>query len=209
MKIDWNKIVVAVLIATILGIGGTIIHQGQQIARLEIKIDGSEKQIDELKSEVKGIHNTISSSNLSGSGQLSVSVKVQPEKLIEIIKQQQALYVKESWGSEAYQCFTDNDLKKFKESKVTQKITQELRTDNKFIDVVLAIKTIPKGNWQDLKESSLITFKPTWSKIGKISREGQTETGQQAEKMIAKAIVDLVVELVNQSEENIKKLYSY
>lgn len=209
MKIDWNKIVVAVLIAAFLGIGGTIIHQGQQIARLEIKIDSSEKQIDELKSEVKGIHNTISSSNLSGSEQLSVSVKVQPEKLIEIIKQQQALYVKESWGSEAYQCFTDDDLKKFKESKVTKKITQELKTNNKFIDVVLAIKTIPKGNWQDLKESSLITFKPTWSKIGKISREGQTETGQQAEKMIAKAIVDLVVELVNQSEENIKKLYSY
>ena len=35
-------------------------------------------------------------------------------------------------------------------------------------------------------------FKPTWEEIGYINKEGQTEAGQIAEKMISKSIVGLI-----------------
>jgi len=203
--IDWRQIIygviVGVTIGAILGAGSTFFVQGQKIAKLEEQVRTLRETI-QLKSNIK-------ESSLIIPKKHQEEPKVKPEKLITIIKEQQKKYVRESWDTDAYQCFTDEDLEKFEDSGIPRKIVEKLKKNNQFIDVVLAIKEIPPSKWQDLKERSLKTYKPTWAELGKISREGQTEAGQKAEKTIAEAIVELVVELLKKSKEDIKKLYSY
>ena len=131
-----------------------------------------------------------------------------PDKLIEIIKQQQGKNVRESHGEEASQNFSESDLANFIKGKKTTKIAEELKRDNEFIDTVFAIKAMPPNERQKLLERASNTYKPTWAELGKIDPHGQTEAGQKAEKMIADTIVNLVKELSNLSDEDIKKLYT-
>jgi len=63
------------------------------------------------------------------------------------------------------------------------------------------------------KRSALLTsadkpLRPTWAEIGRVSKKGQTEKGQVAEKMIATATVDLVKRLVGLSEDEFVVLYN-
>lgn len=189
---NWPQILSGLLIGIILGIGSTFYIQGQKIAKLE-------SQIETL--------NRVGQVQTQPDNQSRPEVK--PDELVKLIKEQQATYVKESWGTYDYQCFTDNDLNNFINSRIPERIANNLRSDNHFIDIVLSIKRMPPSEWQELKKVSLNTYKPTWGQLGSISREGQTEAGQKAEKMIAKAIVDLASELLNRPEEEIRRLYTY
>ncbi|MDP6420784.1 MAG: hypothetical protein QF672_05595 [SAR202 cluster bacterium] len=47
----------------------------------------------------------------------------------------------------------------------------------------------------------------TWAELGRVSREGQTEAGQEAERMTATAIVNLVKELVILPQDGFGALY--
>jgi hypothetical protein len=125
------------------------------------------------------------------------SSTVKPEELLEIIKSQQQSEVKESFSELRGQNFSDEDLKEFKEKNVPKLATERLKHDSHFIDVVLAIKRMELISRQKLFITSLQTYKKTWGELKRISREGQTEAGQEAERLIAKAIVDLVKELYN------------
>jgi hypothetical protein len=129
-----------------------------------------------------------------------------PKKLVGIIKQQQHDNVKESHGEYVNQCFTDEDLKRFVEGKKTVEITKQLKKNNHFLETVLAVKKMRPSERQNLIDECLKISRPTWAELGRISREGQTEAGQQAERMIAKAIVDLVEELFELSDDEIKHL---
>ena len=133
--------------------------------------------------------------------------KVDPKKLLEIIRQQQLNNVKESYGEWAYQCFTDDDLNRFVEKKIPSEIANQLKQNNQFLEVILAIKKLQPSKSQKLLDKCLKISRPTWAELGKISREGQTEAGQKAEKMIAKSIVDLVKELYKLPDDEIKKLF--
>jgi hypothetical protein len=129
---------------------------------------------------------------------------VKPDQLIDIIKEQQRIHVKESFGVEAYQSYTYKDLEKFAQSRTPEIIAQKLKNDSEFIDIVLAIKQMPSAERQKLLELGVNTFKKTWAQTGKIDPAGQTEAGQTAEKMIAESIVNLVKELSKHSVEQIK-----
>lgn len=125
--------------------------------------------------------------------------EVKAEELIEIIKEQQRLNVRESYGEMAYQCFSDDDLGRFIQAKVPDRVIENLKKDNQFIEVVLAIKKLSSNERQKLLDESLNTYKPTWAQLGKISRDGQTEAGQKAERMISETIVNLVRDLIEQA----------
>jgi hypothetical protein len=78
-----------------------------------------------------------------------------------------------------------------------------LRKDKEFTNVVLALKASPPHEQQKLLDAALNTRRPTWAELGRIDRQGQTEAGQEAEKMIAEAIVNLVKELLRLPDEDI------
>jgi hypothetical protein len=138
----------------------------------------------------------------------SPSTNANPEELISIVQEQQRKNVKESWGELAHQCFTDNDLARFVRNKTTERITDSLLGAPEFLDVVLAIRKMELSKHKKLLISVDKPLRPTWAEFGRISREGQTEAGQDAERMIATAIVSLVKELVGMPEAEFLSLYN-
>jgi hypothetical protein len=194
-KVDWGQIIGGVVIGAILGIAGTFYFQGQKLATLE-------SQIEQLKNKPT----ETTSKEPSTSPVPSKSSTVNPQELLEIIKSQQKVEVKESRGESASQNFNREDLAAFKKKNVPKVVKERLRHDSHFIDVVLAIKQMEPTPRQNLLNTGLQTYKKTWAELGKVSSEGQTDTGQEAEQMIAKAIVDLVKELYSLSAEKLNEL---
>jgi hypothetical protein len=74
---------------------------------------------------------------------------------------------------------------------------------------VLTIKAMPPADRERLLESSRELSHPTWRELGRISREGQTDAGQKAERMIAEAVVADVERLLQLSDDEIRKLYTW
>lgn len=132
---------------------------------------------------------SISSRNLKNNN-------VDPTILIKIIKTEQNRYVKESYGEAANQCFTDIDLEVFKKSNVTNKIIKELRKDKQFIKAVSTLKNKSPDEQQKLLDEAMKTYKPTWAELGAINKNGQTDAGQKAERLIAGAVVNLINEIL-------------
>lgn len=130
----------------------------------------------------------------------------EPDTLIQIILREQRDNVRESYAESAGQNFSDVNLQNFKKTGKLAEIIKRLKTDAEFLDVVLAIKRMTPSARQKLLHQGLNTFKPTWQQLGRIDRAGQTDAGQEAERMIAEGIVNLVKELSARSDEEIKKL---
>lgn len=196
---DWKQIIGGIIIGAILGIGGSLLIQERRTARLEIQVEHLKSQIDQLSSGTQQPEpRTVASRE----------PKAKPEKIIIIIQKQQRKNVRESWGELAHQCFTDNDLARFVQNKTTERITDSLKRDPEFLDVVLAIREMEPSKRKKLLISADKPLRPTWAKLGRISREGQTEAGQEADRMIATAIVNLVKELVNMPESEFLALYN-
>jgi hypothetical protein len=126
----------------------------------------------------------------------SASANAKPEQIISIIQEQQRKNVKESWGELAQQGFTDDDLNRFVQTRTTERITDSLKRDPRFLDVVLAIRKMEPSKRSALLISAEKPLRPTWAELGRISSEGQTEAGQKVERMIATAIINFVKELV-------------
>jgi len=193
-KIDWGQVIGGVVIGAILGIAGTFYFQGQKLATLE-------SQIEQLKN--KSMETTSNEPSLPVT---SKSSTVKPEELIEIIKSQQKAEVKESSGESASQNFSKKDLEDFKKKNVPKSVADRLKGDSHFIDVVLAIKQMEPTPRQNLLNQGIQTYKKTWTQLGKVGPEGQTEAGQEAEQMIAKAVVELAKELYNLPAEKLNEL---
>lgn len=128
------------------------------------------------------------------------SLRVEPERLIDIIKQLQMEYVGESFGSESGQCFTEVDLNKFTRENKTSEIVEKLKKDKDFAALVSAIKDLKPGERSILLDRARKTYKKTWLELrldprttsADELRKGQTVHGQRAEKSIAQAVVELV-----------------
>jgi hypothetical protein len=111
-----------------------------------------------------------------------------PKMLIDIIKDQQRQYVRESYGEAASECFTDDDLQKFKRKEITNTVREILKRNNEYLAIVIAFKKLNSVAQQKLLDDARNTYQQTWAEMGRISREGQTDAGQAAEKMIANEV---------------------
>jgi hypothetical protein len=111
--------------------------------------------------------------------------------LITLIKSVQSKYVRESFGTRADQCFTDDDLATFHKNKTVEKIVKDLSGSTRMNAILSELKSIPVVQREEVLDKASSTFKPTWAQLGKIDRAGQTEAGQTAEREIAEAITSL------------------
>jgi hypothetical protein len=120
------------------------------------------------------------------------------DKLIDLIKREHNKNVKKSTGTMAYQCFTDDDLARFRASGRAKKVVEGLKTDKEFIAVVAAIREMPEESRRELLAKARGTALPTWAQLGYIDPEGkgQTEAGQTAQLAISAAIVEAVQEML-------------
>jgi len=120
------------------------------------------------------------------------------EEIIEVIKEQQRLHVRESYGQLAHECFTYDDLNMFKREGVPEEITTKLRRNKRFIKIVQSLNVMTASKRGKILRRAAKTYKPTWAKLGRITREGQTDAGQMTEKLIAHAIVELAQEMMGE-----------
>jgi hypothetical protein len=118
------------------------------------------------------------------------------EEIISFIHRKQRRHVRESWGELANECFTRADLEKFERTSTAAKIAASLNRDPKFREVVVAIGELDANSRTELLTRANRPLRRTWAEIGRITRKGQTEAGNQAEQLIASAIVTLVEELL-------------
>lgn len=128
------------------------------------------------------------------------------QAFIAAIREQQGLHVRPSCGTWAHECFTDLDFRQFKTENVPSSIRRGLINGPSFAALILSVKQLPAGAWPRLRQKGLATFKPTWAQLGRISCEGQTDAGQAAEKMVAKAVVQAADELLKRPEKALLEL---
>lgn len=137
---------------------------------------------------------------------LIVADATNPDELINIIKQLQKKYVRESWGLQEGECFTESDLKEFRNSKVVYNIISTLQKDKNFRALIDVINRLPSNRRSEFLSRAENTYKKTWRELNLNPATstraelltGQTEAGAEAEKDITQAIVSLVVRGINQ-----------
>lgn len=114
------------------------------------------------------------------------------DKLIALIVREQAKNVKKSTGVDSYNCFTDDDSARFRESGRVGKIVEGLRADTQFKELVTAIREIPEPVRAELLVRARRTAQPTFAMVGFVDSSGksQTEAGRSAQLEIARAICD-------------------
>ena len=188
-------IIIGLIVGLLSGIVATYFKMNERITSLEIKLENYH-----ALSNTEGIQETQPESAKRASAE--------PEELIEIVKTMQNQYVKASYGELAHQCFNEDDLNKFMQSNANEKIIADLKRNNRFVDILLAIKDLPASKQQVLIQVTESTYKPTWAELGKIDPMGQTDEGQKAEKKISKTIADLVRDLLKLDKKAIEALYT-
>jgi hypothetical protein len=123
-----------------------------------------------------------------------------PEDLIQYIHRAEAAEIRESWGEQAGECFTWDDLDAFVRNKRPATIASDLKSSRQFGTLASMIGAMPKSDRDRLLARARNTARPTWAMIGGISREGTTEAGRRAGLLLAGAIVDAMGELLASRE---------
>lgn len=118
--------------------------------------------------------------------------QLQSDTIFALIRSIQRRYVKESSGTNADQCFTDIDLKLFHNKQIVPKLASDLSKDKRIAIVVQELSALTSSQREELLDKAASTYKPTWAQNGRIDKSGQTDAGQQAEREIAEAVVEVV-----------------
>jgi len=130
-----------------------------------------------------------------------------PRDVVEAIKRAQENYVRLSYGELAHQCFTEADYQTFVAEQRARKIATGLKGDRKFMEAILALKAKSQPERAQFIEECRRPLRLTWSQLGRISREGQTDAGQRAELDIANAIADTAFELCKLTDQELFNVF--
>jgi hypothetical protein len=112
--------------------------------------------------------------------------------LRSLIRREQMANVRESYGEWAHECFTWVDLNDFKRHGRAAQVADRLRKTREIARIVAALVQVSAQESKRMLETCRRPLRPTWAELGRISKEGQTDAGQQAETMIANAVVEMV-----------------
>ena len=198
----WKPIFTSVIASVIISVfSGAIILHGK-IERMDERTKNLEKQIEEVKTQVKELETKLKTIDVQTP---DTSISENPSQLTDIIKEKQKQYVRISRTEN--DCFTSENLASFKKERIPDKIVAELMEDNHFIDLIISIKNMSPAERQKLLDRCANTSKSSWAELGKITPEGQTEDGKNAELLIARAIVAEVKKISNLPLEKIKTYY--
>jgi hypothetical protein len=114
------------------------------------------------------------------------------EMLVDVIRWQQHMEVKESIGELDFQCFTDSDLKAFMARDRPRIVADLLRSAPDFSEIVQALRSLPSAERVSAFETARVIARPTWETMGFVDPQGrgQTEAGHRADLMLAAAITN-------------------
>lgn len=158
----------------------------------EDKIAVLEKQIQVLSSIEKD-----TAQNVSSEADKTETAVMKPDDLKNVILQQQKKYIGPTG-------MTDDELKKFINDRIAEKISNELLSDIGFINIVISIKELTDEEKNNLLTACEKIERLTVAQAGE-NAGGITEAGQKAERMIAEEIVKTARLLLTKPVEEIKK----
>jgi hypothetical protein len=129
----------------------------------------------------------------------SGSLRIQMENdLRSTIKTKQLENVRLSWGPNAGECFTNQDLQEMISTKRLAKIAETLKHDRSFLKILIAAEAFSAAERSGIGDSVRTAFHKTWTERGIVDANGQTVAGVQAELLIAGTIVN---EFQNMAQE--------
>lgn len=111
--------------------------------------------------------------------------------LKDLLIQIQHSNVRESWGENSGENFSDEDRKLFLDKKTTDQIVAKLKSDKIFIAAVELVRKMSAEMRVAYLADCRKTRRKTWEEAGRISREGTTVAGAAVEESVARAVVDL------------------
>lgn len=192
---DIKNLIIILAVAIIVALISNVIYQNIKMSALEKKINATQENIQ--------LRNTENKKEVLDKAMKDVSDPF--EELFNYIKENQSRYVKLSTGYFDYNCFTDIDLNNFHGNEVPKQITDKLQSDSKFLALVMVIKNLNSDQWQKLKSDALLLYRPTFGDVGGVKTDGsaQSVAGQQAEKIVAETIVNLVSEIKKKNKSDI------
>lgn len=149
----WSVIVgVSIVLITggIIWLTSSVLDHNTDLAEMSAHIEALDDGIERLERDMDNIEALLRERRDVSVITYPDSVVVDPERLIVIVKETQAEKVFDSYGVQRGQNFTEEDLAGFRQRRVPDQIVAELRQDNNFIEVVLAIRDMTPSRRQDL-----------------------------------------------------------
>ncbi len=119
--------------------------------------------------------------------------------LLKFVKKQQHRFVRESWGEQAEECFTDLDLLALRQQIASDEVAKRIRADEEFASVVDALKKTNANERKTIFHAAMQVYRRTWREMGyidQVNRSGQTEAGQQGDRLVGQLTIDLVRQTV-------------
>lgn len=118
-------------------------------------------------------------------------------RLGQLITSLQRGSIRESYGESAADCFTWIDLDHFRRSGRAKAVARGVQDSPEVRAVVAHFRGHPIHEVETALAPLRRPARPTWAQMGRISREGQTEAGNRAEREIADAVVEMVLGLLS------------
>jgi hypothetical protein len=131
-----------------------------------------------------------------------------PESLRKILERVQRENVRVSWGPEQGQCYTCKDLQDDLAANKPATVANALKQNRDFIAVALALKAMTEEERTVLTNGSRVALNKTWTELGKVGPEGQTDCGKQMQLAIVNTCIDTLLDLVGKSVAELETLAS-
>jgi hypothetical protein len=112
------------------------------------------------------------------------------DELRDQIEALQRRHVRESISP--YDCFTDRDLASFIAAGTPARAADSLRQSPRFQPIVEEIRRMTRLDRNTLLSAARKPLHKSWTELGRVGPEGQTDAGVRAELLIASAVVDLL-----------------
>lgn len=120
-------------------------------------------------------------------------------------------------GNPSVGCYTWEDREKFLADDELADITQSALQNKEFMEGIIALKSLEDTTQWRLMKKLKEPIDPTWAQMEPVSQmdsitwysynNGTTDAGQETEKDIAEALVDLIQKQLPESEKDIEKTW--
>jgi hypothetical protein len=137
----------------------------------------------------------------------AASTGARAEDLARYIRDEHRRHVRVSTGIYAHQCFTDDDLRKFRAARTAGNVAQTARRSPRFRAIVTAVAALSVELRRSLLSDAALMAHPTWEELGRITTDGsgQTLAGAAAEREISAALVDAAEEIIADADHSRRK----
>jgi hypothetical protein len=127
------------------------------------------------------------------------------EALKRILEKAQRDNVRLSWGQDQGQCYTSENLQADLVQNKPAAVLNALKKDRDFIAIAIALKEMSADQRTALTSASRVALHKTWTELGRVGPEGQTDAGKQMELLIVNALIDGLLEMADKGTFDLQR----